>query len=64
MFEYVDRTLLEVLEASPGGLDAEAVRAFIFQLVRALEYAHRHGVVHRDVKPENLLIGPPGARGD
>lgn len=32
----------------------------IVQVAYALEYAHTHGVIHRDVKPENILVGPFG----
>ncbi len=39
-----------------GLLPIEDVVRLIFKIVRALDYAHRQGVVHRDVKPKNILL--------
>lgn len=39
-----------------GPLDTEAALRFAREIADALEYAHRCGVVHRDVKPENILL--------
>ena len=41
-------------------LPVEEALAFASQLLDALGYAHEHGVVHRDVKPENILVAPEG----
>jgi len=57
VFEYVERTLLEVLEANPNGVDPSLVQKFVYELVKAIEWCHCNDVVHRDIKPENLLIG-------
>ena len=56
VFEYVERSLLEVLEQQPGGLDHEVIRKYIYQLVKAIDFCHEQNVIHRDIKPENLLV--------
>ncbi|ODQ52453.1 kinase-like protein [Saitoella complicata NRRL Y-17804] len=38
--------------------DTESVRDLLLQLVDAVAYSHAHGVYHRDVKPENILLMP------
>jgi len=57
VFEYVERTLLEVLEANPNGVDPSLVQKLVYQLVKSIDWCHGNDVVHRDIKPENLLIG-------
>jgi serine/threonine protein kinase len=60
-----------ILEYAPGGelyrelkkaiyFDEPTTAAYIAQLSSALGYCHRRSVIHRDVKPENLLIGLDG----
>ena len=56
VFEYVEKNLLEVLEESPDGLSPELIRSFVFQMCKAVSYLHKNNMIHRDVKPENLLI--------
>lgn len=58
VFEFVEKSMLDILEANPNGVDTETVRVLTCQLARAIEYCHRHDVIHRDIKPENLLINP------
>ncbi len=54
----MEKNLLEVLEERPSGLEPEAVRKYIYYLLKAIEFCHRNNVIHRDIKPENLLINP------
>ena len=56
VFEYVEKNLLEVLEKSPDGLNPKLIRSFVFQMCKAVHYLHINKMIHRDVKPENLLI--------
>ncbi|HEU5051012.1 MAG TPA: serine/threonine-protein kinase [Gemmatimonadales bacterium] len=56
--ELVDGpTLRERLDAGPAFTDDEVARIAV-ALLAALEHAHGHGVVHRDVKPENVVLSP------
>jgi beta-lactam-binding protein with PASTA domain len=65
VMEYVrGRTLREVL-ADRRRLDPAESLAIVEQILAALAIAHRAGLVHRDVKPENVLVAaPPNGSGD
>jgi len=56
VFEYVEKNLLEVLEKYPEGLNPKLIRSFVFQMCKAVHYLHMKNIIHRDVKPENLLV--------
>jgi eukaryotic-like serine/threonine-protein kinase len=54
---YADRGCLEDrLEQSPPPWPADQVAAMVDALAAGLEVLHRHGIVHRDVKPRNILL--------
>ncbi len=58
--ELVDGKSLADLVQAHKKLDVEAAVGYILQAARGLEFAHNQGMVHRDVKPANLLINRDG----
>uniref|UniRef100_A0A8C5QSB5 Cyclin-dependent kinase 14 n=1 Tax=Leptobrachium leishanense TaxID=445787 RepID=A0A8C5QSB5_9ANUR len=60
VFEYVHTDLCQYMDKHPGGLNPENVKLFLFQLLRGLSYIHQGHILHRDLKPQNLLISDTG----
>ncbi len=60
VMEHVEGESCAELLRDHGALDPEAVVDICVQACRGLDYAHRNGVVHRDVKPGNLLRNREG----
>lgn len=58
--EYVEGVSADVMVARKGPLSAERATEVILQLAAALELAHASGIIHRDVKPGNILIKADG----
>ncbi|MCU1405252.1 MAG: pknB [Glaciihabitans sp.] len=59
IMEFVDGRLLKDILAE-GALPADEAVRIIEQVLSALEYSHRAGVVHRDIKPGNIMVSTTG----
>lgn len=57
--EYAEINLLELLERD-GPCDEGRARVFTRQLISAVEHMHEHKVVHRDLKPDNIMLAADG----
>lgn len=60
VFEFLDQDLKKYLDVCDSGLDIPILKSFLYQLLTGVAYCHHHRVLHRDLKPPNLLINREG----
>src|SRR4051794_21490427 len=58
--QYVPGTDAAAELRTHGPMSLRRAVSVISQVADALDHAHAHGLVHRDVKPDNILLAPPG----
>ncbi|HEX5225783.1 MAG TPA: PASTA domain-containing protein, partial [Solirubrobacteraceae bacterium] len=58
--EYVAGRSLKAIVRENGPLDPEAAIDTVIQILRAARFAHRRGVIHRDLKPHNVILDEEG----
>ncbi|XP_058109734.1 cell division control protein 2 homolog A isoform X1 [Magnolia sinica] len=57
VFEYLDLDLKKHMDSCPElSKDPRLIKTFLYQILRGIAYCHSHRVLHRDLKPQNLLI--------
>jgi eukaryotic-like serine/threonine-protein kinase len=61
VFEYVEGETLKGRIRRLGRLDVPEAIAYAIEIARALSAAHERGIVHRDVKPQNVLVDEEGS---
>ena len=60
VFEYMDKDLKKYMDTYGGPLPPDQIKSFMFQLLRGVAFCHERHVLHRDLKPQNLLINRKG----
>ena len=62
VFEYVDQDLKRYLDSLPpqAAVDPQLICSYMYQMINGVAYLHSRRILHRDLKPQNLLIGADG----
>lgn len=60
VFEFVDRDLKKYLEVCDGPMSPQLVKSYTHQMLSGLHFCHVRGVMHRDLKPQNVLVSRDG----
>ncbi|XP_019673837.1 cyclin-dependent kinase 3 isoform X1 [Felis catus] len=62
VFEFLSQDLKKYMDSTPASeLPLHLVKSYLFQLLQGVSFCHSHRVIHRDLKPQNLLISELGA---
>ena len=51
VFELMDMNMYECLKSKKNPLTYQKIKMYMFQVLRAIEFMHRKGIFHRDIKP-------------
>jgi serine/threonine protein kinase len=63
VFEFLDNDLKQYIDLKrkkKQTLDPYLIKSYLFQILKGIAFCHSHRVLHRDLKPQNLLIDKEG----
>jgi serine/threonine protein kinase len=60
VFEYVDFDLKKYLDKHRDMMTPQQIKSFLYQLIAAIDFCHSKRIIHRDIKPQNLLVNNKG----
>ena len=62
-FEYVDRSLHDeiISQQSSGGVPILSIKKYIYQILQGVTFCHARGMMHRDLKPRNVMLDSHGS---
>ncbi|BDA48672.1 Cyclin-dependent kinase A-1 [Coccomyxa sp. Obi] len=55
IMDYVELDLREHMDQNPESSDIDNVKSYLYQILKAMQFCHAHRVLHRDLKPQNIL---------
>ncbi|EKX49419.1 hypothetical protein GUITHDRAFT_67926 [Guillardia theta CCMP2712] len=62
VFEFLEHDLKKHMDGynANGGMPAQMIKSYVYQMLQGIAFCHAHRVLHRDLKPQNLLIDRSG----
>jgi serine/threonine protein kinase len=62
VFDFLDQTLQDLLDQhrTSGGIPSDSIISYTYQMFRGIEFCHSQGILHRDLKPRNMMIDHDG----